>query len=164
MLPIEAKDIIYTIKSPTMYLAGPISGLTYEQGQDWRKYVDLSLPQIITYSPLRYIKPFVGNGIIVDDRDISCIYPLRSDKGLTARDRFDCTKVDLVFANFLGATECSPGTPIEFGWADANRIPILMVIEPTGNPYDHAMIRDIASWRVSNIDEGIKLCRRILLS
>jgi hypothetical protein len=50
-----------------VYLAGPIWGLEYDEGQDWRRVVKNSLaPVIDCYSPLRGHEFLRGKGQIVD--------------------------------------------------------------------------------------------------
>jgi hypothetical protein len=47
-------------------------------------------------------------------------------KGLTTRDRWDAMRCDVLLVNLLGATKVSIGTVLEFGWADAMDIPIVV--------------------------------------
>lgn len=145
---------------PKMYLAGPIAGLTYEQAKDgWRKQVSEALPEVDCLSPMR-------NNDNVPKREILNEFsyegsPLTTNKGLTTRDRFDVMRSDVVFFNLTGVNRISKGTIIEIGWADAFRKPIVLCMED-GNVHDHAMIREMASYIVPNVEEGIKVVRGIL--
>ena len=145
----------------SVYLAGPIRGLTYASAAAWRERAAAFLAKhgITAFTPLRHKKALVGKGTILDSHEA---HPLTSEKGITARDRFDVIRCDLVLANFLGAPLVSAGTSIEFGWADILRKPIIMVIEPEGNPSDHGMMRAIASYRTASLDEALGLCVAIL--
>jgi nucleoside 2-deoxyribosyltransferase len=145
-----------------VYLAGPISGLSYADGQDWRDYVALNLPQEIrAVSPLRAKAPLLkGVGIIEQSYTT---HPLTTDDGITARDRFDCMRADAVLFNLLGTQRVSVGTCMEFGWADATRKPIVLVIDDEGNPHDHPMVRGVSGWRVNSLDAGIELLEHILM-
>jgi len=145
-----------------VYLAGPIAGLTYEQGQDWRAYVAAELPQEIrAISPLRAKGERLARvGVITDSYEDN---PLTSQRGLTTRDRMDCTRADAIIMNLMDTTKVSIGTMIEIGWADAHRIPIILVLPKTGNVHDHPMVRDCASFRVETLDEAITICEAILL-
>ncbi len=87
---------------------------------------------------------------------------LSTPRGLTERDRFDTMRSDLVFCNLLGAEKISAGSMIEFGWADAKRIPILVCMEPEGNPHDHGMVHSVASWIVPTLEEGMEVTRDLL--
>jgi hypothetical protein len=43
------------------------------------------------------------------------------------------------------------------------RIPIVVVFEEEGNPYVHRMMRDLAGFRVNNLDEGIAVIEALLM-
>jgi len=143
-----------------VYLAGPINHLTYEEANRWRCNASDELRKwdIETLNPLRLKKVLLPSGILTD----SYSHPFVSDSGIAVRDRLDVKRSSVILANFLGATVVSSGTPIEFGWADILGIPIVMVIEKTGNPFDHPMIRHIAGIRVDNLDFGIEAVRFLL--
>jgi nucleoside 2-deoxyribosyltransferase len=145
-----------------VYMAGPISGLDYAGGQSWRDYVAQALPQEIrAMSPLRAkAQMLVRVGVIEDSYEDN---PLTSTSGITTRDRNDCMRADAVIFNMLGATRVSVGTCMEFGWADAMRIPIILVIEKTGNVHDHPMVRGVAGYRVDNLDDAVKILEAVLM-
>lgn len=146
-----------------VYLAGPISGLTYDGAQEWRDYFRTSIdPRIQCYSPLRGKEYLTMRGKLEGSYDE---FPLSSDRGLTERDRFDCTKADLVVCNLLGATQrTSIGTMIELGWADANRVPVVLIMEKEGNIHEHPMVRQTTSWRVDNMQDALKIVEIVLLA
>jgi len=144
-----------------VYLAGPISGCTFDEAQDWRRYACEQFPQEIrSISPLRCKEGLRSKGIITDSYPDN---PLTTDHGITTRDRQDCTRADALLINLLGARKVSPGTPIEFGWADLKRIPMVVVMEDQGNPYDHPMVRDLIGFRTNNLDEGIAIIESLLM-
>jgi nucleoside 2-deoxyribosyltransferase len=146
-----------------VYLAGPIAGLTFDQGQGWREYACQQFPEEIEgISPLRCkeILRRGGGPIGIGKYDNS---PLTRDEGITTRDRQDCTRANALLVNLLGAKYASPGTSIEFGWADAHRIPTVVVMEDEGNPYDHPMVRALTGYRVNNLDEGISIIEALLM-
>jgi nucleoside 2-deoxyribosyltransferase len=145
-----------------VYLAGPISGLTYAGGQGWREYVAQALPQEIrAISPLRAKAQMLSRvGVIEDSYEDN---PLTSTSGITTRDRQDCTRADAVLFNMLGATRVSVGTCMEFGWADAHRIPIILVMEKSGNVHDHPMVRGVTGFRVDNLDDALKILEAVLM-
>lgn len=134
--------------SKKIYLAGPISGMTYEGSEVWRDEFRRKLdPRIDAYSPLR------GKQYL----------PLSSDKGITTRDRYDCMGADLVVFYLLGATRISIGTMIELGWADAARNPAILIMEKEGNVHEHPMLRETTHFRVDNLEDAVKLANIILL-
>jgi nucleoside 2-deoxyribosyltransferase len=147
-----------------IYLAGGISGLTYDEATDWRKYVkeELISYDIESFSPMRAKEYLVDEPRIKDsyeDKVLSC------DRGITVRDRFDLQRSDLVFVNLLGAKKkVSIGTVMEIAWADILRKPIVLCIEDEGNLHDHGMIRDVIGFRVPDLKSGIKIVKAVLLA
>jgi|SRR5581483_1516189 len=144
-----------------IYLAGPISGLTYEGAQDWRDYFSSKIsPEIQCYSPLRGKQYLKMRGPLEGSYDE---FPLSTDTGITTRDRYDCMGADVVVFNLLGAERISIGTMIELGWADAARNPAILIMEKEGNPHEHPMLRQTTHFRVSSLDDAIALAEIILL-
>lgn len=151
----EMEEVFY------LYLAGPITGISYRDSTDWRKYVAKKLPpQIKVISPLR------GKTYLRTKKQIKTSYeniPLSSAKGIASRDRFDTMRCDALLVNLLGAKKVSIGSVLEIGWADAFRKPIILAIEKEGNPHDHAELKEVANFIVDNLDEAIELAIKILL-
>jgi nucleoside 2-deoxyribosyltransferase len=144
-----------------VYLAGPISGLTYDEGQDWRQeFTQLMPEQIQCYSPLRAKDYLREHGILEQSYSM---HTLSSDRGINTRDHFDCSTSDLIIANLLGATRISIGTVMEIAWAFAYRKPLVVIMEPEGNVHDHPMTREAFGFRVSSLDEAAIIVPRILL-
>lgn len=149
----------------SVYLCGPITGLTYNEARyGWRQEV----------------------ADILGDHDIDCLSPMRmkdhlstesdtmssqgyrwssmsSQKGITARDRFDTQRSDVVLCNLLGVDKVSIGSMIEFGWADAMRIPIVLAMEDAGNLHDHAMAKEIASFIVPSVSDAVEVVKALLI-
>ena len=140
---------------PRVYLAGPISGLTLDQASNtWRLDVAarLSCFDIASENPLKFIHDHIGK---FDSQGIGGTQ-LGTARGLTEADRFMLSNSDIMFCNLSGAEKVSIGTMIELGWADIQRIPVLVVMDE-GNMHDHAMVKSIASWIVPTLEEGIDL-------
>lgn len=147
---------------PIVYLAGPITGTSYGECTDWRKAAKslFDAVGIDGMSPMRH-KDYLSSESKVGDCYNNTI--LSSQRGITARDRFDTQRADLVLVNMLGAQRPSLGTVLEIAWADSKRIPIVLIMEPEGNVHDHAMIRELCPFRVETIDEGVSTAVKILL-
>jgi len=147
---------------PKIYLAGAISGLTYDQGQDWRTHAQKELASygMDGYSPLRAKDYLRREGVIEQSYAVS---PLSTDRGIMTRDRWDVMTCDAVLFYLLGTgTRVSVGTCIEFGWADAYRKPAVLVMEPEGNLHDHPMVREAVGFRVPTLEEGLAVLRYII--
>lgn len=150
----------------TCYLAGPITGLAYGEATDWRVYAVSRLAR----AGIQGISPMRGKDYLMHETKLwdalkdtaEGMQILSTQKGIVTRDRDDCTKADLVLFNLLGAARVSIGTMVEYGWADANRVPIVTVIEPSGNVHEHAFIRELTGFRADTLDRGIAIAIAIL--
>lgn len=152
--------------SKTIYLAGPIGGLSFDGAQDWRDAITKKLARhgIKGLSPLRNQEYLRAAGILTKEATECAQFdcPLSSPFGLTTRDRNDVMTCDLVIANYLGADRMSLGTAMEVGWADAFRKPCITIMEPGGvNPNEHAMI-SATTLRVHSIDEAVRVAASLL--
>lgn len=142
------------------YLAGPITGLSYEGATDWRAYAKSKLdPSIAGMSPLR------GKSYLSQVKEIKDTYEdiaMSCAKGITARDFNDCRRADIVIANLKGADRVSIGTVIEIAWAKAFNVPCIAVIDD-GDMHDHAMIRESVGFIVNTLDEAIHIANAVLI-
>lgn len=147
---------------PQVYLAGPITGLTYDDGNSWREQAAKELEQdgIIAWSPLRAKEYLRNYGVMEAQGYFDKV--LSNAKGITTRDRWDCMRADVVLANFEGASHVSIGSVMELGWADAARVPIVAVIEE-GNVHNHAMIEQVCGFIVPFLAEAIDVVKALVL-
>lgn len=147
---------------PTVYLAGPITGLEFDNAQDWRYRVaqELAGAGIDAFSPLR-AKEYLRSEGPLEDQYLD-LHPLSSGRGIMTRDRYDCTQRDMVLVNLLGATRVSIGTVMEIAWADLARKPIVCVME-ADNIHRHAMLNEAVGFEVRTLDEAVLITKAILL-
>lgn len=143
-----------------VYLAGPITGLTFGAADDWRKYaVDVLMSHgIVGLSPMRgkaFILKRIGEREVLGQTYEDA--PLSTQRGIVARDRFDVARADVVLFNLVGAEKVSIGTMIEYGWASAHGKMIVTVMEKTGNVHDHAFVRELSPYRVETLDEALDI-------
>ena len=147
--------------APSVYLCGPITGLSYDGATDWRKYVETLFAQkdIVSYSPLRNKDYLLMEKSIADSYDK---YTLSTAKAITRKDRLDVTRCDLIFVNFLGAETPSLGSVLEIGWASMLGKPIVMVME-ADNVHSHAMIRETVDFILPSLEEAVRIASVLLL-
>jgi hypothetical protein len=135
-----------------LFLAGPLTGLSYGDALDWRTYVESKLPSdVIAFSALRGKEHVAKEAVLKDS------YPehlLSTPQGTITRARYDVSRCDALFVNFLKAERVSIGTIMEMAWADARRIPIILAMEK-GNIHDHAFVRQVAAFITGDLDEAI---------
>lgn len=143
-----------------IYLAGPITGCTFDECTDWReRFTRLLDPLgIECLSPMRakdYLKRVDKiNGSYPE------LGPLASSKGIMARDSWDCSRADLVLFNLLGAKQVSIGTVMELAWAWDHKKPTVVIME-SGNVHEHPMVDEAVKFRCETEEAAIHLIRAI---
>lgn len=148
----------------SVYLAGPISGLSYGEATDWRQAVkaQLALHGIEGLNPMRgkeYLADVVKLGC---DMDKHATYgALSTNRGIITRDRWDAQRSDVLLVNFIAATSVSIGTVMEIAWADSVRHPIVVAMEP-GNVHEHGMIKEATGFRFTTLDDAVQAVIAIL--
>ena len=145
-----------------VYLAGQITGLTYDGAEDWREQAREMLAGhgITAFSPLRGKSFLRDMGVIEDSQEARTI---SSAKGLTARDREDVRRADAVLMYLPDDARISIGTMIEVGWADAWRVPVVLVITPGSLYATHPMVRECVAYTAHTLAEGVSLTVALLL-
>lgn len=152
-----------------VYLAGPITGLTFGECTEWREYVKprLAVAQgletgIVGWSPMRAKDYLLEAGKLSGRAEAYDMYVLSTAKGITYRDSWDVATCDLVLVNLLGAEAVSIGTVLEIGMAWTQRKPTIVVMEE-GNVHHHAMLDTMAGWITDDLDYAVELTKAILL-
>lgn len=142
-----------------IYLAGPLTSLSYNQSESWRNYVREKIPSYIeTKSPLR------GLEHLKEKADLKHTYgnhPLSTAKGLTMKDYNDVDNSDGILVNFLGANKVSIGSVMEIARAASKLIPVVCVMEDD-NIHQHPMLNQGCLVIVKNLDEGIDMLISII--
>lgn len=150
----------------SVYLAGPITGLSFGGCTDWREAVrrDLLNSDINGFSPMR-AKEYLSalTTISGTGEEYAHMSVMSTSRGVITRDRYDSTHCDVVLVNLLGAERVSIGTMIELGWADSVRTPIVCAMEPKGNVHEHMMVSELIGFRVPTLEEAVDVIKSILL-
>jgi nucleoside 2-deoxyribosyltransferase len=136
-----------------------MSGMTVQEAQSWRNYITSNLPK-----EFKILSPLRGQVPLKEDRTIESSYCnslFCSQRAITSRDRNDIMQSDVMILNLLGAKRVSIGSIFEAGWADMRRIPIILIMEKSGNVNDHPILREVASWIVPTLDKALKVCRSV---
>lgn len=137
----------------TVYLAGPIKGLTFSGATAWRRIA----ADLLEAEGIRSIDPVERElrnhqGIL----DCAADGLMSNQRAIVVKDRDHIRRADAMLVNLDGAERVSIGTMIEFGWADAKRIPVVTVMQ-SGNPHDHAFVRELSGWVVPTIEAGVSV-------
>jgi len=140
----------------TVYLAGPITGLTYDQAEDgWRRWAADALSatgKIKALSPLRGKHYLRDQGAL--EKQYLTLHQMSSPQGIVRRDFNDVKNCDAILAYFLGAQKASIGTCWEMGAAYALQRPVVAVLEP-GSMHDHPFITQTAAYTFNNIEDAL---------
>lgn len=158
---------------PSVYLAGPIAGLTIEEARAWRYHAILKLDE----HGIRGIDPLAGAQSLdrnaVQSKQAPELDPFTSAKGIMCQDFYYCTHADMVICNFLGATKVSIGSVMECAWAYQCRTPLVIVgascqassISDTSQlvcVHDHTMLRSAADYWVDDVETALDICVKVL--
>lgn len=152
------------MSKPRIYLAGPVTGLSYEDATQWRVEAVRRLPEIRCFSPMRAKQAQQGRQCLGwEANDLHDADAIFTPKGIVARDYLDCRKADLLLVNFEpSAPEISIGTVSEISWAWADRTPTIVIATP-GNRHDCKWLRELVPFWTDNFDDAIRLVQTILL-
>lgn len=161
--------IIIKNKEPSIsvYLAGPMSGVTSLQTHVWRNQLKSSARFMdeMVYSRITWLDPTRGlpsdNRVLSnDDLDEYRGNFLFRPKTVLARDYADVKRADIVIAglrsDYHGTVPISIGTCIEIGWCHAFQKPLLVIAEDGSEYKKHPMISSIATSFVENVSEAIE--------
>ena len=160
---------------PLVYLAGPISGQSYEGSVDWREEAHERLaPDIECFSPMRG-KEFLDQlkGILPANNEgwkgqgfTSLEKELIQQHAIVRRDFWDVERCDMILANLLPAEETemvSIGTCYEMSLALWLR-KIVVVVMGEGNIHDHYFVRESAWVVVKTMEEAYTALRLAALA
>lgn len=151
-----------------VYLAGGITGMTFNGCNNWREYAIRVLAEhnIHGYNPLRakdYLKAVNEQAGLRAMQKTYDGFVMSTAKGITTRDHWDVMTSDVVLVNLADAKVVSIGTVMEIAWAHAYRKPTVMVMENEGNLHDHPMIRESVGFILPDLDEALHLIKAMLL-
>ncbi len=148
-------------KTKYLYLAGPITGQTYDQSTSWHRVVQDALPSHIKcVAPMRFFDLSKKvSGPIAPSYEAD---PMTSAHGILYRNINDINQCEVVLANLLGAQKVSKGTVWEISRAFALGKPVIVVIEPNGNPNDCPHVRQSAGWVFYTLSPAIECAYQLL--
>lgn len=136
-----------------VYLAGPITGLTFEKASEWRDdpllVESLAKQGYVTLNPLR------GKPHLSESRDpLPARYTDAQEMMEVTQDLGDIDKASAVLANLRDVTHVSVGTCWELGYAYAKQKPVVTVISH-GGPYDHLFVHRTSYKVVQSMFEAV---------
>lgn len=156
----------FTAIEPVIYLAGPITGFTWEMALAWREKCRERLRRVgfKTISPLDSQKERIP-----EDKTQLVVAPKREDaalpieftgSGIVTADEFYIRKADFLLCNFENSTVISPGTIWEMGLAWGLNKMIVSVIPPN-NIHNNVFTRRRSHVFVPDLDEALEFLEKI---
>ena len=152
----------------TVYLAGPIDGLSYREGVEWRRYAQekLAVEGIKAQSPQRG-KDYIGdNPELAAEMDFAkqeaafSANIMSTGRMIMTRDKFDALNCSILLVNFAGAKRASIGTVMEIAWAYLQGKPIIVVADEEDVLHrSHPMLRETFSCVTNSLDEALDVVR-----
>ncbi len=157
--------------TPIVYLAGPISGQSYEGSVDWREEAHERLaPDMECFSPMRgkeFLDQLKVGALPANNEGWRGLgfEPLEKEliqqHAIIRRDFWDVERCDMLLANLLPAGETnmvSIGTCFELSLALWLR-KIVVVVMGEGNIHDHYFVRESAWVVVKTLEEAYTALR-----
>ena len=145
----------------SVYLCGPISGLSYEQATQERE----RLAERFRDVGVEAKSPMRGKIYLLNERELKTggyTQAMSTDRAIVGRDRFDVRSSDCILADLRFASKVSIGSMVEFGWADAFGVPIVTVMEKDNPTHNHAFVHQLSTYVVDDIDEAFNLVAVLL--
>ncbi len=152
------------MSNPLVYLCGPITGLCLDEARlGWRKYMqtELAMLGIESLSPMRWTDHITTKKPMHKMGDPKKRHIQSSPGFIKIRDKWDCKRCDLLFANFLGATVASVGSVLEVAWAEDAGNPVIIAME-NDNVHSHAMMNELGII-VPDLDTSIQVIKSFLI-
>lgn len=153
-----------TYPKKTIYLAGPITGLTHDEARyGWREEFDTLMPEhIYCNSPMRGKEMLKDFGVLTSGKGYPD-NPLTSSSGILTRDFNDVRTADAMIACFVeSGGRLSGGTFMEYGFAHALRIPIIGIGSEDDPNLHHLMAQSVLGYRVETLEEAAKIITLLL--
>lgn len=160
----------------SVYLSGPIMGLTYAEARNgWRMdFAAQMKPGVTVLSPMRHEGHLAEmTGPLTEGSYPE--HPFSTGKMLVAKDKLDIERCEVMVVNLLGAKKVSIGTVMEIGMAFQLGKTIVLVMEDKGtfdpgvygasfgdNIHEHPFVTEPAAVRVNNLDAAVAIVNSLL--
>lgn len=149
----------------SIYLAGPITGLTYDEARyGWRADIANDVDEDVqVLSPMRHEGHLAELKGEIDDKTLEQVNHFFSyPKMIVTKDLLDIDVSSLVVVNLLGAKSVSKGTLHEISYAYAKGKPIIVIMEDKGNPNDGPFLRVQSSVVLPTLEDAILVINSLL--
>ena len=113
------------LSGSSVYLAGPVTGVTYSHATRWRFRVAAALSQlgVKAIDPTRNVPSQHPDALILPAYNAT---PLCTQKGIVQTCLYDVKRANVVLANM--SQKDSTGTAVEMGWAYLMQKPVVVFV------------------------------------
>lgn len=172
------------IMNYSIYLAGPITNIDYNESVNWRnKFIFEFIDVVVSeqrfikdgktdynfiksrynfLSPMRSkdtLKGSVVNNSSIEKSD-SFTKVICNSKAVITRDYNDVLNCSCIVANLTG-DKVSIGTVMEIAWAKSLVKPVVAIINQDNDIYDHPMINECVGFKVFNLQDAAKVVNTV---
>lgn len=143
----------------SVYLAGPVTGLSYGQARyGWRaQFAHMLIPGIRVLSPMRHENATFSEIAATDASNFK-----HKAKAIYQKDMLDIRRADVLFANLLNAGGvCAKGTLVEIGAAWAMGKFIVAAVEPD-SLHDYPFVTEPAGAVVATLEDAASVINSLL--
>lgn len=136
-----------------VYLAGPISGRSYDDVTKTYQEKEIRLRNL-GYTVLC---PMVGKALLQDEKELKAsgyTNPTSTNHAIFERDMWMVKQSDVVLADLTDSIRVSIGTVMELAWASMLEKHTIVVL-PKDNIHSHSFILEAADIIFTNLDDAI---------
>ena len=144
-----------------IYVAGPISGMSYDEVQKYFKTTSHKLEQL-GYDVLT---PMIGKSALRTElklRTKDYTYPISTNHAIFGRDQWMVRQSDIILCNLENSGErVSIGSMMELAWASMLGKHIIVVL-PKNNIHQHAFVLEAADIIYETYDEALEYLENLI--
>jgi nucleoside 2-deoxyribosyltransferase len=139
-----------------VYLAGPVSGLSWKEATLWRKEVTKHLWQDWG---IEAIDPLEGKAHLQFEKAIPLTTEHVRDQAPAILDAalYNVMRADMLLVHFNEGSTVSIGTVMEIAWARYLHKPVVVVSDSVNNVHNHPMITASVTAVVSSLTEALAI-------
>ena len=146
-----------------MYLAHPISGLSYEEVMEY--YTETTQFLRARYGDqLTIMSPMIGKAHLRTEKELRAYgtdHPISTNHHIIERDRWMVKRADIVYVNLCNTEEVSIGSMMELAWAHDNGV-YSIVSMGEENVHRHAFVLEAADLVAENHNLAMQYLMNLL--
>ena len=139
----------------TIYVAGSISGMSYEEAQDYFK----TTSHILTNMGYDVLSPMIGKTHLRTEiklREKDYTHPVSTNHAIFGRDKWMVEQSDIVLCNLSNSGDrVSIGSMMELAWASMLNKHVIVIMQKD-NIHRHAFVLEAADIVFTSLNEGLE--------